>query len=1130
MKKILRLVSLILVVTMLPIHSFAEVIYGDVGVALPIQDSMEDVTKFKVNNNESIADGDMSVSLTQDCKDGEYAHEVKVKDIENKDNGEFVLTQSEEVFDINNYGKLKLWVKPSIGAKWIEFYLRDDENNDDFVTNDENNDGKFEVGKDITSGMWNEITLDLTTIDGLPDTDGETLAKMLVVRVNDKSTWRFDGAKVVPSKVYDVDLSNMVAPNVVVNEDGGVQFKSHGDSYDVTPTILTNNDNLVYGISDDSAKEFNKGTFSNSGVVINSVGNLEFKSVNFNLCTGGTIISNGESSSEKYAFDNSENTNNWWSSYWSGNSMVGYSYIGYNFSYAKNIKGFKLKQYNGANSNIDRVNVQYSNDGVTWNNAQTVSIIKDGVFRIYNVNTDKFAKNWRLLADSYCGSSWRIHELEMYDAIEKGVYTSRIIDNLSILENCIPKFELNGVNINNLKIEARILYNDDSWMEWQTLENNCEISNIENYNLDKAKLQYRLSLASEMKSDIPIVHSVAIRGSKFKEEVSRQKILKSKLLKISNKLNHKDNNKIKSEFNSITTYFSAFELKPTNFKLSAEGTKLYFSNINDDNSIYYINLTSGKTLKIHNITNCVIIDVSKDGRKMIFTSNNNLYIYNDISGTVENISNNPKYYKMRSNGEVVLVDSTGVVYSHKDNTKIQIYNLEKSDIRGFDVAKDGTNIFYTKYNSSSTTSPYSVQVIEKIADRWVQRELISSSDIYNIKSNFTGDLVIYNGRYCYDMNLKITRKLSNNISKMISDNKAIYSSSGLYHIYDIDRDIATKIKTDSYFSNYDIDDAGEKIIYHTDAGLVIQYINPVTDPTRYLLSFDNKASWYTYQDGKWILASTEREPTKATFDQYGLTKDEINGLTQSDFEKLYENGREIYTVDFAIYFASPDMYTTPVINSIKIYTSEADETGKATEDLYTVKKIDYDGTSWRKINKIYPVEITSKQAKIYYFFKVEDKYCYYDGTEWKTEEDTEISDLLADTKANWIEITKIGMTADKLRTIPADKLTSKLANKEFSIEYIIKVNDESTKDYNSNIRIDYAETLIPNSDLTLKVLFLDGTQKEYIGMNNRDVEDFVDWVNKKQYGSGPAFKIIKTPTTYELVNFYTVKQVLVEKE
>ena len=173
---------------------------ADVDQNLPINDGMESTV-----NVTGIQSG--SVALTQDRVGGNFAVKVSTGDEPDNDYASFNLTTS-ELFDVTNYGQVKLWVKPGPGAQWIKFY-----SNGSLISNTNNDpEGKFKVGTDLVSGQWNQVTLDLTKTS-LNITQG----KDLTATTNEYSTWYFDEITSVCTKSTALDITNMVNSQTTLN-------------------------------------------------------------------------------------------------------------------------------------------------------------------------------------------------------------------------------------------------------------------------------------------------------------------------------------------------------------------------------------------------------------------------------------------------------------------------------------------------------------------------------------------------------------------------------------------------------------------------------------------------------------------------------------------------------------------------------------------------------------------------------------------------------------------------------------------------------------------------------------------------------------------------------------------------
>jgi len=606
-----------------------------------------------------------------------------------------------------------------------------------------------------------------------------------------------------------------------------------------------------------------------------------------------------------------------------------------------------------------------------------------------------------------------------------------------------------------------------------------------------------------------------------------------------------------SSLPTYSKYFTDYTTKPSLIQLSGDGNYLYYSNPDDSNKLYYIDLRTGVKVKAGDQTNINSIKVTYSGGYAAYTdTSKNLYRYTRSSGSVVTVTNNVDIFDMQNSGRVfyckVIPGYLGYYPGGSLNSDI--------DIDAIDAPDFGDTLFYADI---STDKYY---IYSKEPNGWKSKELftLSTSAVQVLLSNKTGTkLYIQNDGsvYSYHVNSKALRKLDiesiGRIVKTIDDDKLVYQDAYYnYFIYNPDSDESSCIRpSDAKYpasqdlTYFDVECSGKRIAYiptSSSNGVKVSYIGQPQDPTRYLLSFDGGlldgsgyCSWYGYKDGEWIkVADAPYGPTsKEYFDVYGMTADEINALDAGDFKSLYENGKQVFGVSIVACMASVDIYTTPVINSIQVNLNEDSEGfSDFSEKLYAVKKESFDTESWRKINKIHPVEISPKDCETYYFIKVDGKYACYDGSQWQDESGSEIAGLLEDVKTNWIEITKKGMSFDGLRSIPASALTDKLKGKDFSVEYCMKVGDTSTEKYQSIVKIDYVEDLFGSNSLILNVTLNSGETKQFTGLSDTDVEEFMEWINQRQYNRGQIFYRIKTGSNNDFLNYYMIQSVTVQEQ
>ena len=594
------------------------------------------------------------------------------------------------------------------------------------------------------------------------------------------------------------------------------------------------------------------------------------------------------------------------------------------------------------------------------------------------------------------------------------------------------------------------------------------------------------------------------------------------------KSNYKDINGIVTTPNN---YFNISNFNASSNAFSGNGNIIYYSNSNDSGKLYKFDLNTGISTKLSDsVTNATNLKTNYDGTYLCavgtYSGSTSLVEYASSTGsiTVMNTSNNLISYDLNNNG-TVLSSSYSSLKFYLNTTLFLTLNGNPA---AFDFKDYNSNFFYTIdsdlkglyfYGSTSSGNYYGTKVYT------------ADNAIIQIVINDAGDTAIFKtstGVYSYNVATNIARKLNTNsgalICKVIDGNRLVIYDSGYYYY-----NLSTDSKTATSYDMQYCDRSGNITFYPP----MIKYYNPDDKKNKYLFSFDGKNTWYSYKQGTWTLVSKDATPAASLFSQYGMLETEVNSLTQSDFLPLYENGQEIYSVDVATYFTSITPYVTPSISSINIITDKSSFGSvfdSTTTLLYTAKRTDFDGTQWRKVNQLYPVEISPKESEFIYFIYSNGKYQYYDGTVWHTETGTEISTLINSTDTNWLALKQIGMTDEQLREIPSSVLTTNLAGKSFSVVYCMRVADESTAGYYSNISTDYTKELFDTSKtLTLNIKLNDGSTMPITGISNTQIEDFMDWLNSHQNNKGATYYTIKSGATTYFINYYMILSVTVQE-
>jgi hypothetical protein len=134
-------------------------------------------------------------------------------------------------------------------------------------------------------------------------------------------------------------------------------------------------------------------------------------------CSGGTALKDSEEGGYEAskAFDDSDGT--YWQTTLVSGSQSGAAYIGYDFGVGvtKDITNISINQYD-ADSAINSIKVQYSDNNVDWNDAHTATITKDTGEQEIAFATKGSHRYWRILANAETGvNKWSVKEVELFD-------------------------------------------------------------------------------------------------------------------------------------------------------------------------------------------------------------------------------------------------------------------------------------------------------------------------------------------------------------------------------------------------------------------------------------------------------------------------------------------------------------------------------------------------------------------------------------------------------------------------------------------------------------------------------------------------------------------------------------------
>ncbi|MEW6183374.1 MAG: discoidin domain-containing protein [Bacillota bacterium] len=767
-------------------------------------------------------------------------------------------------------------------------------------------------------------------------------------------------------------------------------------------------------------------------------------------------------------------------------------------------------------------------------------IIPDGT------NLSNYRVQWRAnLSTSDQNSSPSLDDVTIGNSIQ-GSYTSPVMDisSGSAVAGSIISWNkadaaVGGRVVGTAKVETKLSTDGGTtYGSWQTAVNGGTISGITAAtDLNNARLQYRVTLSSSDAMVSPLLYDItlSINGA----APGTPALLPSgKIRGITINSSYIDSS---GQLNALVAERLLLSgVSPAVMAMSGDGNSLFYKNPQDGNKLYLLNLLTGSNTLISSI---VPGDIKPNysGAKVAFKDcYSNLYLYDRAANSTTTVSASVGVFAFQDDGTIFYYRSdTNYLHRLAPTAAPPAQNLAAGPFSYLDVPRTGNLAFFSNTTQLSKLIP--------TPSGWKSSALTTAAkNITGLWTNADGSLVFFktdDGLFCYRVSARSVRKLdvtATNVVRVTDDNElAVLGPNYEYQLYDVNTDSAADITPADAVANYPfvMDSAGARMAYVTTGGLSTYYHSDVQGLDRYLLSFDGKGSWHTYKSGKWELV-TDSIPTVQQFQDEGITANEINSLTADDFNKLYVDDKEIYSLDIAVYFASVDPYTTPSIKSIVVSMQGSLNSGGLEETplqkpLYAKKQQDFNALGWRQIKRIYTVELYPRDGETYYFITTDGISCKsYKNGQWVTVD----AGLFNDLETNWITLTQQGMTATALRSVPEDFLNMLLPADNFSVIYVQKVQDASTEGYTSEVDVDYVGTEFVSANLVLKVTLTDGTVKQYQGLTKSEVEDFMSWLSQRQYNKGPIFyKLVIGSATpgvtqvNEYLNYYLIQFVSVEE-
>ncbi|QIB70018.1 hypothetical protein Ami103574_12235 [Aminipila butyrica] len=422
------------------------------------------------------------------------------------------------------------------------------------------------------------------------------------------------------------------------------------------------------------------------------------------------------------------------------------------------------------------------------------------------------------------------------------------------------------------------------------------------------------------------------------------------------------------------------------------------------------------------------------------------------------------------------------------------------------------------------------------------------ANVIDIKANSKADTAFVKLQdqkwYMVDAKTKSARELKIDLNDpeiiYVSENNKLYlyDANSRYMIFDVQTEEMKDIRpADADIDKYLVAEDGRQIIYKTTNNeLKVKYLDEITEAAGqyYLLSFDGKCTFQSYKNGRWVTVPNPNNLTDESFEKYGMSLLEMNALNSEDFNKLYINDRQIYSVDVAAMIKSGAYYGSQNIRQIRCFINEDDMDSKLYgQKTYMAKEENISLDNVRKINGINAVESVNLPTEYVYFLKKGDKYLTY-NEEGEFSEGDSIDSLLKDVRKNWIDLKLAGMTKAELINIPAEALTKEFLTDATSeavmgIVYAAKLDDGDIAKYKVAFRLSTTENYFESENLKIVIQQNDGKTKEYSNLSKVQVEDFMEWVAGRQVNQGPIFYRLKSGNTNEFINYYMIVNVTVQE-
>lgn len=993
--------------------------------------------------------------------------------------------------DATHINEITLQIKPKYMAKELSFYLRtayqDGYSMYIKVLGDKNGDGVFTCHEDFETGQWNEITLDLhQTEQMLPN----GMFSGIFVKVNENSEWLFDAVKGECNRMRRtaLDLSALEKDNFVY--DGNELHFEEIDSDDLeefnTKTVVTS---AVYDVD---------GKITG---IKPSIAQYPDNYLGYQISINQNILPDLFSGSEVFQIDADLKNNTDGAEY----------YVGDDGSIQITAETPEPGLYRLSVSAHKLINNSYLY--VKLNNNSSMSMpIKSSQYSIHNV----------VLPITETTNTIVLSSKEMY---VNGVTLTKIDPaetNKRMLFAGIPSTESipctgTEVNYQDLPFIPNGTYSGTS----ETIQ--CNLRKTEYMVITVINPSFERAATMEVGTDTYNLHYgkwdyiIANSGStvsKITFSDGNEPILVTE----ARKYNRIPGNSV----SAVDTGISEDFLYSQNCEI------VYYI---DNNYIYSYHFGNDETRQItgspENET-LTLKAISPNGKFLMYKSTDNCdYIYSyDANATVigENvydicrIDNYGNCYGVSDEDTSVCLksDGTAAFSLNADNA----YTTRKNDGEGWYTFSSGTLPVEKDFQKEILFDESGFKVYITVVDRILENSeyIYSSNPGINIFDPLTGELTWLNITDGTLLSVTEEGNLVMNINgKILLVNPTTKERALLY---------SEMVSELAYYN-----ESVNRLLYTNDEDHVMYYSTKArTTSVKMLLSFDEGTHWQSYQNGRWISVYNEgMEPTENIFEEYGMTAEQLSALSEKDFQSLYENGKQIYTLGIALCVTSESKYNTPKVRNIAVQTTEPDP----KRYLYTAKGQTYSKEDFSRINAIFANTNVYGSDECYFFICLGDDWIYtYKGDELLRMKLT-AQELFGNVSGNWMDIRQYGMSNSELRAIPESVLSSLLlneryANDSFTIAYCIKTERDETNGITAAFHLVYDPKIADVSGKTIKILLTDQSVLTFSAedVDENEITRFLLWLETKQANSNgsPFFKLSVKDRIY-YINYYMIKSV-----